>query len=224
MTELNAVIFDYGNVLCDPQTPEDVDAMAGVFGIGRLRFEEFYWRKRVPYDKSELTPREYWDDFCVMAGLPTLSGEKLQQVMDYDSRSWSHGNAAMIAWARQLRASGLKTAVLSNMPLPLRVYLDATYDWLHDFDYRVFSCDVNLVKPQSAIYELCLTGLGVAPGDALFLDDRPDNITAARDLGIHGLLFTTPESAHAEIDGRYSIPRLLKSASQEGALGLPAGV
>ena len=59
---------------------------------------------------------------------------------------------------------------------------------------------------------------------ALFLDDRPDNITAARDLGIHGLLFTTPESAHAEIDGRYSIPRLLKSASQEGALGLPAGV
>ena len=59
MIPINAVIFDYGNVLCDAQTRKDVDAMAGIFGIGRLRFEEFYWRKRLPYDKSDLTPRKY---------------------------------------------------------------------------------------------------------------------------------------------------------------------
>lgn len=208
MIPIKAVIFDYGNVLCQAQPPEDVDAMAEIFGIGRLRFEEFYWRKRLPYDKSDLTPREYWDDFCRMASLPTLSGDSLRQVMDRDSRSWSHANAKMVAWAKQLRAGGLKTAVLSNMPLPLRVYLDAAYEWLHDFDYRVFSCDVKMAKPQPEIYELCLQGLKVAAGEALFLDDRPDNITAARSLGMHGLLFTTAENAQAGLDGRYAIPQL----------------
>ncbi|HWB95244.1 MAG TPA: HAD family phosphatase [Bryobacteraceae bacterium] len=208
MTELKAVIFDYGNVLCHSQQPEDLEALSGAFSLSQARFDELYWLKRLPYDKSEMTPREYWDDFCHMAGIPVLDEGTFRQAMDYDNRSWSHRNPSMVAWAKEVRSQGIKTAVLSNMPLPLRVYLDANYAWLHDFDYRVFSCDVKMAKPQPEIYELCLRGLGVDAAQALFLDDRPNNIAAAQSLGIHGLLFTTAESARATLDGQFALPAL----------------
>lgn len=208
MIQLKAVIFDYGNVLCESQQPEDLEGMAGVAGLDLPRFEEIYWRKRLPYDRAELTPREYWDDFCAMAGIPVFAAEQLAEVMGHDSRSWSHINPVMASWAQRLRGEGMKTAVLSNMPLPLREHLDSIYPWLHEFDHRVFSCDVRLVKPEAAIYRMSLEGLGVSPEEALFLDDRPDNIRAAKDLGIHGLLFTTAADAAEQLNGRYALPSL----------------
>ena len=204
---MQAVIFDYGNVLCVPQPLEDVKAMADIFGLPVDRFEELYWRKRLPYDRTEMTPEEYWEDFQRMAEMEP-SPHRARRAMAIDCRSWAHPNPAMIEWAKQVRASGVKTAILSNMPLALRVYLDAEHGWIHEFDHRVFSCDVKLAKPDLAIYALCLEGLGIEPEAALFLDDRADNIEAAHKAGLHGVLFSTANRAAAELNGRYGLPAL----------------
>ena len=47
----------------------------------------------------------------------------------------------------------------------------------------------RLVKPDPAIYTLALERFGLAPGEALFVDDRNDNVTAAAANGFHGHLF-----------------------------------
>jgi FMN phosphatase YigB (HAD superfamily) len=46
----------------------------------------------------------------------------------------------------------------------------------------------------------------VGASEALFFDDRPENVEAARRLGIHAIEFTTPEEAIAAIDGQYILP------------------
>jgi putative hydrolase of the HAD superfamily len=92
------------------------------------------------------------------------------------------------------------------MPMDIRVYLTDVAGWLPKFDHMTFSCDVRMVKPKPAIYEHCLHALGVAGSEALFLDDRPENIAAAQRLGIHSILFTTPKEAIAAMDGQYSPP------------------
>ena len=204
---IQAVIFDYGNVLCVPQPREDVVAMAEIFGLPLDRFEELYWRKRLPYDRTEMTPEEYWEDFQRMAGVEP-SPDRARRAMALDCRSWAHPNPAMIAWAKRVRESGFKTAILSNMPLSLRVYLDAEHPWIHEFDHRVFSCDVGMAKPELAIYALCLRGLGVEAEDSLFLDDRAENIGAAHKAGLRGLLFSTAGQAAQELNGRYGLPAL----------------
>ena len=204
---MQAVIFDYGNVLCVPQPREEVAAMANVFGLAEEQFEVLYWRKRLPYDRTEMTPEEYWEDFQKMAGMEP-SRERAERAMELDCRSWAHPNPTMTGWAKQVRGMGFKTAILSNMPLALRVYLDAGHAWIHEFDHRVFSCDVGMAKPEAGIYELCLQGLGVRAEDALFLDDRAENIEAAHKVGLNGLLFTTASRAAAELDGRYGLPAL----------------
>ncbi len=47
--------------------------------------------------------------------------------------------------------------------------------------------------------------MGVQPSEALLLDDRPENIRAAEALGIHGILFTTPEALAPELERRFAI-------------------
>ena len=207
MAPLKSVIFDYGNVLCRPQPAEEVSAMAAEFHLDVERFRDLYWRKRLPYDRREMTPEEYWNDFSEMAGVELHNGG-LGRVMALDSSSWSHGDPVMVDWAMRVRDTGIRTAILSNMPLSLREHLDAIHPWIHRFDYRVFSCDVRMAKPSAGIYERVLAGLGVQPEASLFLDDRPDNVCAARELGMNAVLFTTPAAAAAELSDRYHLPPL----------------
>ena len=111
----------------------------------------------------------------------------------------------MPQWARDIRAAGLRTAILSNMPAPVRDYV-LHCPWLPDFDASVFSCDVGVCKPEPEIYHECLLALGVHPSDVLFFDDREPNVRAAEALGLHAILFTDASSAAREIDRRFSLP------------------
>ena len=51
----------------------------------------------------------------------------------------------------------------------------------------------------------CLSGLGVKASEAVFLDDRPENVDAAKKLGIHAILFQTPEGAAADLAAGYGL-------------------
>ncbi len=196
-----AVIFDYGLVLCNPQPKAEVAAMASLLQMDFHRFHDASWRYRLAYDQADIDPASYWNAVAQRV----LSPREIEQLIDIDSRSWTHPNPVMPGWAKRLRQAGLRTAILSNMPVPIRDAVERC-EWLPEFDCRTYSCDLRIAKPAPEIYEHCLAKLGVAPADVLFLDDRPENIRAAEALGMHGLLFTTPQEAAAEIDRRLGMP------------------
>jgi 2-haloacid dehalogenase len=66
----------------------------------------------------------------------------------------------------------------------------------------VVSADENLVKPDSAIYRLCLERNGLAADDCIFIDDSPANIETANVLGIDGVLFTDPDTLRCDLGER----------------------
>lgn len=195
---LKAVIFDYGNVLCLPQLDSDLQEMASIFEMRSAEYAPLYWRDRYPYDEGRLTPEAYWEAVAHQAGKP-LTAANLADLRRLDIQSWRRPSPPMVHFAKSLRAAGIKTAVLSNMPLDLRRYLPAHEPWFPEFDHLTFSCDVQITKPQPGIYHHCLDGLGVRPGEALFLDDREDNVDAAREIGIHAAVFRTPADAVIQI-------------------------
>ena len=202
---LKALIFDYGNVLCLPQEPADVQAMASIFKLSAEEYVPFYWRDRYPYDEGKLDAPAYWNGVAQQAGHSLTRGE-MEELRRIDIVSWCNPSVKMVDFARQNRERGMRTAVLSNMPLDLRNYLANSVPWLPQFDHMTFSCDVKMVKPGAGIYRHCLARLGVAPEEALFLDDRQDNVDAAQALGIHAILFTTPCHAAAALDSRFDLP------------------
>ena len=92
-----------------------------------------------------------------------------------------------------------KLAVLSNSPPRLSKWL-ADWGILDLFDVVVCSGDEGLVKPDPAIFELALTRLGVAPSEAVFIDDTLGHVQAARDLGIHGIHFRNAEQLTRDLE------------------------
>jgi putative hydrolase of the HAD superfamily len=204
----SAIIFDYGNVLSQPQPIADAQGMADILNLPLAQFTEVYWRFRVEYDAAALEPVEYWNTVAQNASR-ALTGDQIGALIEIDSRSWSYPDPVMAQWARRLRAAGLKTAILSNMPVTVRDYV-LRCPWLPEFDVRVFSCEVGVCKPAPKIYKDCLNQLGAAPSDVLFLDDRESNVRAAQALGMHALLFANPPAAAREISSNYHVPVMLE--------------
>lgn len=203
-TPLKAVIFDYGNVLSEPQTAAEIQSMARILDLTAAEFKTFYWTFREAYDEAKFEPREYWNNVAQLAGR-TLSQPQIENLIELDSLSWMHPRSTVVDWAHTVRRAGFRTALLSNMPVTLRDALQRCA-WLPAFDQRTFSCDLAITKPSPRIYLHCLGELGLAPWDVLFVDDRAPNVQAAQAVGMHAFQFTTPLGLARHIERSFDIP------------------
>ncbi len=86
---------------------------------------------------------------------------------------------------------------------PFRAREAALFDRFRDI---VVSGTEKLVKPDAAIYRLALDRFGLAGPDALFIDDRADNVAGAEALGIIGHLFTDARRLRADLVARGLLP------------------
>lgn len=206
-SHLSAVIFDYGHVLSEAQVSSDIEAMARLLELDSVPFQEAYWEFRVAYDEAKLSPETYWQAVAD-AARRTVTPDQMAALRRLDMQSWLKPNRPMVGWAGRLQRAGLKTAVLSNMPVDLYQNLMGPASWLPKFDHVTFSCEVGCSKPDPEIYRHCLEGLAVKAADALFLDDREPNVQGARLLGMHALLFTDVNAAVAELEGQFDLPSL----------------
>lgn len=107
--------------------------------------------------------------------------------------------ADSVALLRRVHAAGHRLFYLSNMPAPFADHLERSHDFLACFESGVFSARVGLVKPDAAIFELALCRFGLAAGDAIFLDDHPANIGAARAVGLRAVQFADAAQASREL-------------------------
>ena len=64
--------------------------------------------------------------------------------------------------------------------------------YLNLFKWRLASCEFRLRKPTRAIYKYALRRMRLKPEEAIFIDNRLDNVVGARKAGIRSILFTTP--------------------------------
>lgn len=98
-------------------------------------------------------------------------------------------------------SASVQLAVLTNNGLMLRRHFAAICPALAPFfQDRVFcSAQFGLAKPDPDIYRRCLAALGVAPADALFFDDKPDNAKGARRAGLMAHTYRSPAGLRAHL-------------------------
>jgi putative hydrolase of the HAD superfamily len=193
-----AVIFDYGLVLARCPTIEEFGLMAKMFNVPYEGFYELWENSRNPYDRGDITADEYWHGLASQTNT-SLDREQIETLRKIEIEIWVHLDPQMLAWTEKLRDAGMKTAILSNMPLDLAEYVRKNFRWLDHFAFKTLSAEVRSIKPEPAIYEHTLRGLGVAADQALFIDDRERNIEAARKLGIHGILYESLAQLKGEL-------------------------
>jgi len=186
------VIFDYGGVLVAHQSQEDVNYLAGIAGVPVELFSRLYWAERAAYDRGDIEGVDYWRHLGKEAGA-NLDDATIHSLIGHDSAAWMKFYGAMYDFVDELRADGKRVAVLSNMPKDLGLAIKSEGFGFRNFDHVTLSYEVRSAKPEAAIYRHCMEGIGTAPDDTLFLDDRVENIRAARALGIQAIQFTHPD-------------------------------
>lgn len=205
-----AVILDYGAVLCHLPLPHEIARMSQALGIAPAKFPGLYGRIRDDYDRGDLTTQQYWATVAREMHVD-LSPAVIESLAQWDIEMWSRPSDEMTAWLASLRPAGYKTALLSNMQSDMIAHVRAKFAWLNDFDHQIFSSEVRLVKPHPAIYRMCLGKLGTDPRATIFIDDREENVAAARALGIHAIRFR-------------SVPDLRRDLASAGFRPLPSRV
>jgi putative hydrolase of the HAD superfamily len=73
------------------------------------------------------------------------------------------------------------------------------FAWLAPFDQLTWSCELHIAKPDPTIYIHTCEKLGVRPEDALFLDDKIENIRGAEELGLHAIQFRNVEQLRQDL-------------------------
>ena len=108
-------------------------------------------------------------------------------------------NQEVAAYFASLRPR-YRTAILSNSFVGAREREDELYTFTDMCDMVIYSHEEGVMKPERRIYEILVERLGVAPHEIVFLDDREENIAAARDIGIHAVVFHDTDQAIADVE------------------------
>ena len=90
-----------------------------------------------------------------------------------------------------LNQAGVRIGVLSNATSDMARQARKS-DWGRFVGDWYFSAELRLAKPDPAIYRHITHDLGIQPGSILFIDDRPQNIGAALQVGWHAHVWTSP--------------------------------
>ena len=192
-TTFDAVLFDFGGVFT--QSPFEVVRLHGeevgadpeiilevLFGAYD-RDDDHPWHR---LERGEVTLDDALAEIRALAGEAGLAVDPFAAFARFGT-----GGAmadAMIDRTRQLRADGLRTALITNNVKEFGDGWRGLVPIDELFEVVVDSSHAGIRKPNPEIFLLATDALGVAPERCVVLDDFPGNIAAAEALGITGIL------------------------------------
>jgi putative hydrolase of the HAD superfamily len=107
---------------------------------------------------------------------------------------------AMVQALRRIKEAGLTQACLTNNVAGTEAVRPDVAEVMALFDAVLESSKLGVRKPDPAFYDLALETVGVAPVEAVFLDDLGVNLKPARALGIRTIKVVDPTDALAELE------------------------
>lgn len=188
MTRIRAVLFDFGLVLSGPPDPLAWRRMQTILNTTDSALHTSYWRYRHDYDLGVLSGIDFWRTVGAELDHPPNQTE-LAQLLHTDVDLWTQPNQPMIDWAISLQKAGVPTGILSNMGDAMEAGIIDRCAWLAGFPHHTFSHRLRIAKPDEQIYRHALNAVGYPADATLFIDDRVENVQAARNLGIHAIQY-----------------------------------
>ncbi len=117
--------------------------------------------------------------------------QELHQACKNIMNNWRDGliiNSEIINFIKSIKFKGYKTYILSNAPHEIPEYL-SNNDLNKYFDGQIISAQEKVSKPDEKIYKILLDRYSLIAEESLFLDDKKENIDAAKKCKINGYVF-----------------------------------
>jgi HAD superfamily hydrolase (TIGR01549 family) len=183
---IRAIIFDIGGVLFRMQDFGPWRRWETRLGLPERRLGDIVFENPISFQAfvGEVTAAEAWNE---AARTLDLTPEELE---DLKADFWKGGvwDAELLDFIGRLKPN-LKTGIISDAWDDTR---QAIAEYVDDgtFDVIVISAEEGVAKPDPEIFRRALSRLGVAPHEAIFVDDRGKNVRGAQQLGMYAIKFT----------------------------------
>lgn len=176
----SAVVFDLGRVLLDfnygiAATNLAPHAAVPVAEIMRLLLGTPLLHR---YECGELGTAEFFEAFRVATGFNAGFNQFALGFTQIFTPI-----PAMIQLHSRIRRTGISTVLLSNTNELQFHHIGKHHPFIADFDHHVLSFEHHAMKPDPALYRVVESLTGRIGAEIVFLDDRADNVEAARNLG-----------------------------------------
>ena len=183
---IEALVFDLGDVLFQwsPETKTSISPKTL-----RLILSCPTWHD---YERGKLSEQECYDRVGAQFGFPP--GE-IRAAFDQarDSLVGSHNLIRTIRELKDISDSPLPIYAMSNISLPdWEVLKTKPADWAI-FDRVFTSGAAGARKPDPEFYQHVVAETGIDPTKTLFIDDKSENVAAAKSLGFEGVVFENEE-------------------------------
>lgn len=197
--EVKAIIFDLGGVIVFYDHMIAARQMSRIINISPkkifkiLNGEEKIKEFANSSDKG-ISSRKYWSD--------SFKGLKIKVPYRKFDKIWTtifFPNKGIKSIISKLKKE-YRVALLSNTNFNHKNYLLKNYNLKNLFSILIFSCDVKIRKPQSKIFKLALKKLKVLPKEAVFIDDKIENVKGAKKAGFHGIHFKNNKHLLKELE------------------------
>lgn len=196
---INTVIFDIGNVL----VAFDWETNLKSYGFSDEKYEAiasamYRHEDWAEMDRGVLTIEEVTQRFISHA--PQYADDIRRLITDTDKTIRQYPYAK--PFIRRLKDAGCRVYFLSNYGEFGVEKTKKDLDFIPLMDGGLFSYEVKMVKPNPWIYAELLKRFHIRPEEAIFFDDNPANIEAAKEMGLHACVFTTFDAAVEELRKR----------------------
>ncbi|HVQ57894.1 MAG TPA: HAD family phosphatase [Solirubrobacterales bacterium] len=205
ITKITTVISDFGGVLTTPLLAAfsafQDDSGISPESLGKAMRVGLEEEEEIPLfqlERGEISEDEFLRG--LEDGLETILGHR-PHLHHFRQKFWGalEPNEPVIELMRELKASGLKMAMLTNNVREWEPLWRSMLPVDEIFEEIVDSGFVGRRKPEARIYELTLERIGVAAEHCLFVDDLQVNCEGAEAAGMRAVHFRDNEQAIAEI-------------------------
>ena len=196
--EIRALIFDFGGVLARTESQEPREQLARQVGLSRQELYDavFNCQESRLAQLGRMSSEDRWQRVAQVLRLH--SPEELL-AFRHEFFAGDVLDTELVSYIRRMRGR-YKTALLSNASAEFAEILHNKLGLGDCFDVIIISGLVGMMKPDPAIYRLTLQRLGVAPHEAVFVDDMRENVEGATAVGMHAIRFTTRETVLTELN------------------------
>ena len=194
------VLFDMDGVLCSYSIDLRAAYLARLAGSTAEAVHEAIWNSGF----ETLADHGAIDAAAYLRGYGERIGYRLTLQEWIDARRAATAPLAEVLELVQRVRQRARVAVLTNNPTLVADHIDQLFPELPPlFGSAIYtSAGFKTAKPAAECFHRCLSVLGMAPGDALFVDDVPENVAGAEAAGLAAHNFTSANALAEWLRGR----------------------
>ena len=188
--KLKWIVLDWGGVLIENPALTLVQNCAKQLQREVSFVKEYVDANIESFQAGQVTEEEFWLRMDSGIELPNDINEASGSIWYRAAREEFKLHKSVVKAIELWKGRGIHLGFLSNTEKSAGFHFFES-GWSNWFEEKVLSYECHLLKPEKEIYQELLDTIKCEPQEVLFLDDKEENVTGAKEFGIHSWQFTS---------------------------------